>query len=209
MLFKIVLIAHILFGSIGLLLGTYILIRKKGDAIHKKTGKIFALSMVLTGLCAFYLSYVHPNLFLFIVGVFTIYLAVSGYRTISLKNIHKGQKPKIGDSLLTVAMVIASLIFLYIGIYLLISKELFGIVFLLFGLLSMRLCYTDYKSYSGKVTDKMFWLKNHIGRMTGAYIAAFTAFLVVNNTFLPSVIAWSLPGIVGGYFITRTIRKIK
>ena len=36
-------------------------------------------------------------------------------------------------------------------------------------------------------SDKMYWLKNHIGRMTGAYVAALTAFLVVNNTFLPDV----------------------
>jgi uncharacterized membrane protein YfcA len=45
--------------------------------------------------------------------------------------------------------------------------------------------------------------------MTGAYIAAFTAFLVINNTFLPPVLAWSLPGIIGGIFIGRTLRKIK
>jgi hypothetical protein len=44
--------------------------------------------------------------------------------------------------------------------------------------------------------------------MTGAYIAAFTAFLVVNNTYLPSYLAWSLPGIVGVFFIFRTIRKL-
>jgi len=44
--------------------------------------------------------------------------------------------------------------------------------------------------------------------MTGAYIAAFTAFIVVNNTFLPDLIAWSLPTIVGLYFIFRTVKKI-
>ena len=208
MLFKIILILHIISGSTGLLLGTFILLRKKGDQLHRNTGKIFTLAMVSTGLCAFYLSVVHPNLFLFIVGVFTIYLSISGYRMIQLKKVHEGQKPQLFDTLLTFAMVICSIIFFYIACKYLVAKELFGLVFALFGFVSLRLCYTEYKVYIGKITDKKYWLKNHIGRMTGAYIAAFTAFLVVNNTFLPPILAWSLPGIIGGIFISRTIKKL-
>ncbi len=45
--------------------------------------------------------------------------------------------------------------------------------------------------------------------MTGAYVAALTAFLVVNNTFLPDVLVWSLPGLIAGIFISRTIKKSK
>jgi uncharacterized membrane protein len=209
MLFKIVLVLHILSGFTSLLLGTVVLIRKKGDRIHKRIGLIFTAAMVSTGLCAFYLSYVHPNLFLFIVGVFTIYLAVSGYRMIQLKNAHLGQKPQLGDALLTIAMLICSALFYYIGIRYVLAKQVFGIVFLLFGSASLRLCYIEYKAYTGKVTDTLYGLKNHIGRMTGAYIAAFTAFIVVNNTFLPDVVAWSLPGIIGGIFISRSIQKLK
>ncbi len=209
MLFNIILVAHIISGSLGLLLGTIILLRKKGDTIHKLTGKIFTLAMVSTGLCAFYLSYIHPNFFLFIVGIFTIYLSISGYRMISLKKVHLGQKPKFADTALSILMLICSISFFYLAVVDFLEKELFGLVFALFGIVSMRLCYTDYKAYTGKITDKMFGLKNHIGRMTGAYIAAFTAFLVVNNTFLPSVLAWSLPGIIGVIFINRSLRKFK
>lgn len=209
MLFKFILTLHILSGFTGLLLGTLLLIRKKGDVIHKKLGKVFTLAIVSTGLCAFYLSYVHPNLFLFIVGVFTIYLSISGYRMIHLKKAHLGQKPKIGDTILTILMLISSIIFFYIGIKYMLVKQIFGIVYILFGSISLRLCSIEYKAYSGKVTDRLYGLKNHIGRMTGAYIAAFTAFLVINNTFLPQVLAWSLPGIIGGIFIGRTLRKLK
>lgn len=208
MLFQIILILHIISGSTGLLLGTFILIRKKGDQLHRNTGKIFTIAMVSTGLCAFYLSVVHPNLFLFIVGVFTIYLSISGYRMIQLKKAHEGQKPQLFDAILTFAMVICSFIFFYIAYKYLIVTELFGLVFALFGLVSLGLCFNEYKAYVGKVSDKKYGLKNHIGRMTGAYIAAFTAFLVVNNTFIPPVLAWSLPGIIGGIFISRTIKKL-
>ena len=84
MIFKLILLLHIVCGSTGLLLGTFILSRKKGDRLHKNLGKTFTVAMVGTGLAAFYLSYVHPNLFLFIVGVFTICLSVSGYRMLQL-----------------------------------------------------------------------------------------------------------------------------
>jgi uncharacterized membrane protein len=209
MVFKIILALHIIAGFTGLLLGSILLIRKKGDLFHKNLGKIFTLAMVSTGLCAFYLSYAHPNLFLFIVGVFTIYLSISGYRMIHLKKAHEGQKPQIVDSILTLLMLLSSIIFFYIGSKYLISKNYFGIVYILFGLISIRLCYSEYKAYTGKVTDKLYWLKNHIGRMTGAYIAALTAFIVVNNTFFPEILAWILPGIIGGVFINRTIKKLK
>jgi uncharacterized membrane protein len=208
MLFKIVIALHIISGSIGLILGSYNLIRKKGDKTHKLLGKIFAIAMISTGLTAFILSYLHPNFFLFIVGVFTIYLTFTGYRMISLKNILKGQKPLIIDYLISILMFIACGFFIYLGIKNLLQGNNFGIVVILFGSISLRLCYLDYRIFSNKITDKMFWLKNHIGRMTGAYIAALTAFIVVNNTFIPPVFAWNLPGIIGTIFISRTIKNL-
>lgn len=206
--FKIVLYFHIIAGATGLLLGSIVLIRKKGDKLHKNLGKIFTVAMISTGFLAFILSYLHPNLFLFIVGVFSIYLTSTGYRMIALKNISAGTRPKSIDFVLTTLMLIACFTFLYIGTANLIAGNNFGLVLCLFGFISMRLCYSDYKLYTNKTTDKLHCLKNHIGRMTGGYIAAFTAFLVVNNTLLPSVLAWSLPTVMGLFFIFRTLRKL-
>jgi uncharacterized membrane protein len=208
MLFTTILVIHVISGFVGLLLGSIVLIRKKGDILHKKIGAIFAYSMVCTALCAFILSYLHSNFFLFIVGIFTLYLSISGYRMIGLKKVHEEQKPKMFDAFITASMLIASLTFIYNGILLLIKEEIFGITYILFGFISIRLCYSDLKAYREKVTDNLYWLKNHIGRMTGAYIAAFTAFLVVNNTILPPILAWALPGIIGGIFILRAQRKL-
>jgi hypothetical protein len=127
---------------------------------------------------------------------------------IYLKNMLQGKKPKIIDYVLTVLMLIVSITFLYLGILNITQGNNFGFVLCLFGAISLRLCYIDYKMYNQKINDKLFWLKNHIGRMTGAYIAAFTAFLVVNNTFFNPILVWSLPGVIGTIFISRTIKKL-
>jgi len=52
------------------------------------------------------------------------------------------------------------------------------------------------------------WLPLHLGKITGGYISAFTAFVVVNQ-YLPGIIGWILPGMIGGIYITLSVRKIK
>lgn len=54
---------------------------------------------------------------------------------------------------------------------------------------------------------KNSWLKLHLGKMSGAYSAATTAFVVV-NAFFPSFYGWFFPGIVVGFFIRYWIRKL-
>lgn len=39
--------------------------------------------------------------------------------------------------------------------------------------------------YRKNSSSKFLWMYTHIGRMLGAYIATFTAFLVVNGEFFP------------------------
>lgn len=41
------------------------------------------------------------------------------------------------------------------------------------------------------------WIRYHIGRISGAYIAAVTAFLVSNVSTNPEFIAWLLPTVIG------------
>lgn len=105
-------------------------------------------------------------------------------------------------------MLVVSGVFIYLELKNVVEKNNFGLVLVFFGLISLRLCYSDYKLFANKINDKMYWLKNHIGRMTGAYIATFTAFIVVNNTILPPVIAWSLPTFIGALFIVKSIKKL-
>ena len=51
------------------------------------------------------------------------------------------------------------------------------------------------------------WVKLHLGKITGSYIAAVSAFFVVNK-ILPGIWNWFVPGIIGGLYITYWIIKI-
>lgn len=212
-LFKIFLTLHIIGGSVGLFTGTINLVRKKGDKNHKLIGKIFAYSMLTAGISSFVLSILHVNYFLFMIGVFTIYLVGTGYRYIYLKMLGSDQRPKILDWAITIGMLLVGLLFIRLGIRHLLAHNNFGIVFIVFGTLGLRSAKTDFDNYRGKLREKNYWLLAHLQRMTGGYIAAITAFLVVNAKYspvvLPSVLVWLLPTVILTPLIISWTKKYK
>lgn len=209
-IFKILLVMHIIGGSIGLIAGTVSIIRKKGDDPHKLIGKLFFSGMLTAGFSSLALSMIHPNYFLLIVGIFTIYMTTTGQRYLKLKRLLQGQKPSFIDYTLTYAMLITSVAFIGFGVYLLIKSQNFGSVFLVFGVLSIRMVRKDLNNYKGKGADKNYWLIAHLQRMLGAYIASATAFMVVNNPrFLPDVIIWLLPTTIILPLIVKWTKKYK
>lgn len=88
---------------------------------------------------------------------------------------------------------ITAIAFLIYGAYLLSNTYQFGIVLCTFGLIGLLFVYQDYQNFSGKSKYVNYSLTTHVQRMLGSYIASLTAFLVVNNTYLPNVIAWLFP----------------
>jgi uncharacterized membrane protein len=210
-IFNLFLILHILGGIIGLFFGTVNLLRKKGDKKHKTIGKIFVYSMFATGFSALIISVIHPNYFLFMVGIFTLYMIGSGNRYLYLKQLGNNQKPKLLDWTITIVMFFSGLFFIVLGVWFLAKQNYFGLVFTLFGLLSELFVREDFRNYKGLSKLENYWLVAHIGRMTGAYISSLTAFLVVNWKYthinLPSFLVWMLPSIIIVPFIIRWSRK--
>jgi uncharacterized membrane protein len=194
-IFSVFLILHIAGGTVGLITGTINTIRRKGDKKHKLVGKVFTWAMLAAGGSALFLSSVHPNPFLFIVGVFTLYLVGTGNRYLRLKMVSGGVKPSVIDWILTGGMCVAALFFLYQGATLLSKQDLFGIVYIVFALIGYRFIKADLKNYKGNSEEQNFWLLAHIQRMIAGYISAMTAFLVVNGSYipLPPVLLWLLP----------------
>ena len=129
LLFSILLILHIAGGAIGLITGTINLIRRKGDRIHKLIGRIFTYGMLITGFSALGLSILKDNYFLFIVGVFTIYLVSTGNRYIRLKSLGLTQRASLLDWIISIGMFLAGLLFIVWGIRLILITNNFGNAF--------------------------------------------------------------------------------
>ncbi|WP_291086388.1 hypothetical protein [Flavobacterium sp. BFFFF1] len=208
-LFNLFLLIHIAGGTLGLLAGTYIMIAKKGDRMHKRVGKIFSISMLGAGICSLVLATMHRNDFLFVVGIFTIYMAGTGWRYLYLRNIAKGQKPFPVDWLLMGFMLLGNIGFVAMGILSVLDKEYFGAIIFIFAWRGIGFVVQDYKAYRGHITVKNYWLVFHLQRMTGAYIASLTAFAVVNAPNRLSFLPWLLPAAIFVPLIVRWTRKYR
>lgn len=196
LIFKVLLSIHVVTGSVGLLLGSLVLFMTKGNRQHKSVGKVFAYSMLLSASVALVMAALHSSYFLFVIGVFTLYLVLSGLRYLKVKETKANDEISWQDKLIFGTMCVFALAFGAIGARLVSIGQGFGYVLLVFGLISVFLLRQDVLFFKGISKFKNQWLLMHITRMIAAYIAAFTAFLVVNNTYLPQLIAWLLPTVL-------------
>jgi uncharacterized membrane protein len=202
--FNILIIAHIAGGGVSLLIGTVVLFLKKGTRLHKLLGNIFYYGLLLASLVALPMSYLHTNYFLFIIGVFTAYMLISGRRYMVTKG-----KPQWQDWALTGIMFSFALAFLGLSAYQFFWGNMMGTVLLVFGSLSLLFVYQDWTNFTDRSVGENAYLTTHLQRMAGSYIASVTAFLVVNNTILPPVIAWLLPTAAVTSLIVLWSRKYK
>ena len=213
MLFSVLLALHVAGGGLGLLAGTFVLLRRKGDRLHRRIGKLFSVGMIAAGVTSLLLAVLHPNTFLFIVGVFTLYLVGTGLRYNRLRGLKAEQRPATVDYLLTGAMAVFGLGFLGYGGYMLAQENSMGTVLLVFGVISLLMVAQDARNYRGRARSLKYWLLMHIARMTGGYIAAFTAFLAVNIDFfpraVPGFIVWLAPTVLFVPLIVWYSRQVR
>lgn len=202
-LIKIAIYIHAFFGGIGLLSGLASVIFVKGSANHKKAGKLFSYGMVISSLISLPICWLpnHENNFLFLIGIFTIYLVISGNRVLIYK---KKKEVAFIDKLVSSIMFIGSILMLAFGIFYLSKNNSGGILFLFFGIIALLFSMRDFKFF--KNLDKSKVMKFHIGKMSGALIASITAFLVAGIR-LEGIIYWILPSIIGTFFIINWTRK--
>lgn len=208
-LFTVLLILHIAAGTISLISGPVSMVNRKGGRQHRLTGKVFFYAMMLVAVTAVAMAVLpnHHSPFLLIIGVFSAYLVSSGYRVLYLKGLVKGQKPQLLDWVTTLTMAVFAIYFIYTGVESISSSN--GVVLVVFGSIALALVVNDVRKYIKAPADKNFWLYDHITRMVAGNIAAFTAFLVVNNTVLPPVVAWLGPTVIGSAVISFFITKYK
>lgn len=201
--FITILYVHIASGSLALMSGLLNMSLKKGGKRHQIIGRVFAVSMSLSAIASFALAIIHPNDFLFITGIFTLYMTVSGYSKLSERINDLIGKP------FSYLMILTALYFIFKGLMKIPEKNPFSMVFFLFAFIGIRFAIGDLKLK--KDADYKKRVRLHLQRMSGAFIAAFTAFLVVNNSSIPlpipGFIFWILPTAVITPFIVYWSRK--
>lgn len=198
---------HIAAGIIGIFAGLGALVTTKGRQRHRKAGRTFVASMGIVVGTVFALLVLDPTplrRFLTLIGVFSGYLAFSGYRVLARKR--PLDEAHTVDWAAAVAVVIACLALGGWGISSLISGTSFGTVMVLFSLIGLAAGLSDLQIFRD-AAQKGPWMTNHLRRMVGAYIAMVTAVSVVNLTMLPQVITWIWPTVVGVPLILFWYRK--
>ena len=192
------LVLHIASGFTALLTGTAILLRRKGGKSHRLTGRIYFIALMAVAFSAFALSLLHPNSFLFMIGAFTLYQGLSGYRAVK----DRLQNLGVWDVLITV-----------LGASNAVAMGMSGqVVLMVFGGISAYLVVGDVRMFSLILRHlpipKSLWLQRHIGHMMGSYIATVTAFLVVNYAGSSlGMLVWFAPTVVLVPLIFLWIRR--
>ena len=77
---EVLLLLHITVGTIALLCAALAVSSEKGKKIHVLSGRTYFWSMVAIFLTAIPMSIMNSNIFLFLIAVFSFYLAFAGMR---------------------------------------------------------------------------------------------------------------------------------
>ena len=194
------------FGGLGLITGIGSIIVKKGSITHKKMGKLFSIGMITSSLISIPISWMpnHKNPFLFLIGLFTIYLVLAGNRALTFKT---KEKADWKDKIISGSMLFFSIVMIILGIYGVINGNSLNILYLFFGGFGLLGSIKDFQFYKDSNKPKNAWLISHLGKMIGALIASITAFIVA-GLGIGTIIAWILPTILGTGYIIYWKRKM-
>lgn len=196
------LVIHIIAGHLALLSGFMAIVGRKGSAPHRLSGKVFFYSMLGVSFSGIWLSLKADNLFLLLISTFVLYQNLNGFLAVR-------------DKSLRLRCYSPLILLMGLGTALWMISTL-NPVLLSFGGIQAFLLIQDtgvaIKVLRGKQISHTRAMTRHIGQMTGAYIGAFTAFLVVNIDFLPSrwsPVVWLGPTLVFSPFLIYWLRRIR
>lgn len=213
-LIKGITLSHIAAGIISLIVAPIAMVVIKGGKVHRVSGIIFFWAMTWIFISAIFLSVYKWIPFLLMIAVFSYYSVVIGYRSIYQKQLHLGKGIIWYDWFTMFISGIFNIGFIGYGIFLAITQQLgfFAFLSIGFGLGGLLLVFGQLKSFLSPPIDKHRWLYAHIGNMTGGFIAAVTAFSTQVMVFMPGVLQWIWPSLVGvpllSYWISSYRRKL-
>ena len=198
------LFTHIIAGSISLIAAVLAVLSSKGKKLHILSGRTYFWGMAIIFLTAIPMSIVSANIFLFLVAIFSFYLAYAGMR---FARNRKGIA-NFFDWVAIGLMVLSGVIMLFLGTNYFMNNNSQFITLAVFGLIAISLGYTDFSNYRKKYAIGKQRIARHLTNMLAGTIAVITAVLVTNIHIEPVFILWILPTIVITPLIFWWNRKI-
>ncbi|MBG8553354.1 DUF2306 domain-containing protein [Hymenobacter guriensis] len=184
---------HIAAGFTGFFVAPVALIVRKGGPAHRLWGKVFFWAMLVAGGTAIVSASLNGLTFLLLTGIFSLYLAQFGYRSLHHKRMGAGQGPALYD---WVSVLVGLLIFLTTLVYGLFSRP-FNPVLVVFGGIGLMTTMRQLRGFwrPGPWPARQ-WLRNHISGFVGSYIAAVSAFSVTSLKFIAFPLNFLWPTLV-------------
>ncbi len=204
---KILTYSHVIAGIISLVVAPIAMVVKKGGGAHRLWGKVFFWCMTWICISAIVISYYNWIPFLLLIAVFSFYSVFSGYRSLYMKQLHSGKDVKWFDWLAVVIAGSLNLGFFVWGIMLITrGQSAFGFLASSFGFGGLIQGWSQIKRFITPAADKHQWLYRHMGNMVGGFIASVTAFSANVLHFVPTVLQWMWPSLIGVPLIIFWIR---
>jgi hypothetical protein len=188
-LHALLLALHIAAGHLALVAAAAALLAGKGGRRHAYAGRIFTLGMAIVFATAVPMTLIRPNLFLFLVAIFSFYLALTGW----FRARNRSGGPTRAERIAAGAMAVAAAAMLVRGALMLAAGHSMGLVLLVFGAVGGTLAGRDLLAPTGDRYRGPLRIAGHLTRMLSGTIAAITAFAVVNIRLDPPVIVWLAP----------------
>lgn len=188
---------HVGAGFVALGGGLGALATEKGGRRHRRFGRSFLYAMAVvagTSLLLLALDATVWRVFLGLVAVFSFYFAFSGYRALSRKRPTDGAETV--DWVAVGLYGAASVGLVGMAAWFHVRGVGFATVLAVFGGIGLVFTAVDLRHFR-RGPEPGDWVGQHVMRMGAGYIAALSAFSAVNFLFLPPVLRWLWPTILG------------
>ena len=186
------LIIHILAGTLALMAAVSAVVSSKGKKGHIIAGRTYFWGMTIVFLTAIPMSIVSGNVFLFLIAIFSFYLAYAGMRFAR----NRTGIANIFDWVAVGLMILSGMVMWCLAIFYFINNNSQYITLIIFGFIAISLGYTDFRGYRNKSAIGKQRIARHLTNMLAGTIAVITAVLVTNIYIEPVFILWILPTIV-------------
>ena len=169
---RILLLAHVASGAVALISALIAISVKKGRRVHNLVGRIYFGAMLGVAITAIPVAIIRPNAMLFMLALFSSYMAYVGWRFGRQARLNTEGRPIVEWLMVLVGIAMEGW-----GFFEVVSGEPMGWALVAFGGIALQFAIQDIKVKKQKL-DFANRMALHLQHMLGGTIATVTAVLV-------------------------------